>query len=122
MAALSALLEYRQASGSRAFAAADPSARGAAQARFGTALNELTVRLTVDEQPVIDVLIAILAMVQEPRRGIENMVGEAMSILTLWARGDVETAAVIQEVKRRAGVVFSEDRRTVSPAVPPTGS
>lgn len=122
MAALSALLDVRQASGSRAIAAADPGARGAAQARFGTALNELTVRLTSDEQPILDVLMAMFAMIQQPQPGIEDMVGEAMSVLTLWARGDVETATVINEVEQRAGVTFSEDRRTVSPAPPPPTS
>ncbi|PPF24077.1 MULTISPECIES: hypothetical protein [unclassified Rathayibacter] len=122
MAALSALVEYRQASGSRAAAAADPGAPGAAQARFSNALNELTVRLTPDEQPILDVLMAIFAMVQQPRRGIENMVGEAMSVLTLWARGDVETSAVIREVEQRAGVTFSEDRRGVTPTASPSSS
>lgn len=86
-----------------------------AQARFGTALNELTVRRASDEQPILDVLMAIFAMIQRPQPGIEVMVGEAMSVLTLWARGDVETAAVINEVEQRAGGTFSKDRRAGSP-------
>lgn len=122
MASLTALLEYRQAGGSRAVMDADPGARGAAQARFATAHNELTVRLTPREQPILDVLMAIFAMVQHPRAGIEDMVGEAMSVLTLWARGDVDTADVIREVERRAGVTFSKDRRSVSSTVPSTAS
>jgi hypothetical protein len=107
MATLSALLHFRQVAG-------NPADRGPAQARVGTALNELTVRITTEEQPVIDVLMAMLAMVQQPRPGIDTMVGEAMTVLTLWARGDVTTAAVIGEVERRAGVTFSDDHKTVA--------
>lgn len=113
MACLAALLEHRQERGSQV------ANSGSSQARFGAALNELTVRLTSEEQPVLDVLLAMFSMVQEPRRGVENMIGEAMVVLTLWARGDLKTDQVISETERRAGVTFSADRRTVSVAPPP---
>ncbi|MEJ3404340.1 hypothetical protein WDJ51_06325 [Rathayibacter sp. YIM 133350] len=103
------LLAYRQAMGAR-------SNPGEALARFGAAQNELVVRLTAKEQPILDVLLAMLAMVQEPRRGVEKMVGEAMQVLTLWARGDVRTDDVIAEVERRAGVKLSDNNTVVSPA------
>ena len=111
MSAITALIEFRAA-------AAKLEDRASAQARFGTALNQLTVRLTPQEQPIVDVLLAMLAMVQRPRPGVESMVAEAMVVLTLWARGDVRTDAVIFEVERRAAVKFSEDRSEVIP-VPP---
>lgn len=68
---------------------------------------------TKDEQPVLDVIVAMLAMVQEPRPGIETLVGESMVVLTAWVRGDIPTDRVIPEVEARAGVMFSEDRKTV---------
>ncbi|MCP2030339.1 hypothetical protein L1277_000403 [Okibacterium sp. HSC-33S16] len=113
MACLAALLEHRQERGNRQVANS-----GSSQARFGAALNELTVRLTSEEQPVLDVLLAMFSMVQEPRRGVENMIGEAMAVLTLWARGDLKTDQIISETERRAGVAFSADRRLVSVAPP----
>lgn len=107
--AMAELLAYRQAMGAR-------SNPGEALARYGAAQNELVVRLTAKEQPILDVLLAMLAMVQEPRPGIQKMVGEAMQVLTLWARGDVRTDDVIAEVERKAGVKFSENNTVVSPA------
>ena len=100
---LAALLEYRQAHG----AGKDV---GAALARFGAANNQLTVRLTPEQQPISDVVMVMLAMVQQPTSGIANMVGEAMQVLTLWARGDIATNEVIPEVERRAKIEFSADR------------
>lgn len=114
LATITALLEVRQhGSGS------GPNPTGPALARFGAGLNHLTVRLTPDEQPIIDVLIAMLAMVQEPRSGISARVGEAMVVLTLWERGDIPTSQVISEVERRAGLVFAADRKTFGVAPPP---
>lgn len=107
LAAMTALLEMRQ------HPVGDP-ARGEAQAKFGARLNELTVRLTHTEQPILDVLMLMLTMVQERSRDVENMVGEAMLVLTLWARGDIATDDVISSVERHSGVKFSEDRRTAS--------
>lgn len=107
--ALAELLAYRQALGSR-------TDIGAALARFGAAQNELTVRLTTEQQPISDVLWAMVAMIQEPTPGVANMVGEAMQVLTLWARGDVATVDVIAEVERNAKVKFSNDHKTVSRA------
>lgn len=111
LATITALLEVRQDSvnGGR-----NPS--GPALARFGAGMNQLTVRLTPAEQPVLDVLNAMLAMVQEPQPGVGNRIGESMVVLTLWERGDIVTAQVISEVERRAGLVFSEDHRTVAVA------
>lgn len=108
MNTLAALYEFRQTMG-------DPSARGIAQAKFGDAFNQLTVRFTREEQPVLDVLLAMFVMIQSQRPGVEAMVGEAMQALTLWERGDIATADVIPEVERRAAVKFSSDRRTVTP-------
>ena len=105
LATMAALLEMRQRPNG------DPN-RGDAQAKFGARLNELTVRLTPDEQPVLDVLMLMLTMVQERTQGVENMVGEAMLVLTLWARGDIATAEVIPSVERRSGVKFSADRKS----------
>ncbi|WIB65944.1 hypothetical protein [Curtobacterium sp. MCBD17_040] len=105
---IAALLEVRQTRGGHGY---NPS--GAAMAKFGNALNQLSVRLTKDEQPVLDVIVAMLAMVQEPRPGIETLVGESMVVLTAWVRGDIPTDRVIPEVEARAGVMFSEDRKTV---------
>lgn len=109
LGAMSALMDMRQARGQY-------PALGEAQARFGARLNELTVRLTEKEQPVINVLFAMLAMIQEPTPGITDMVGESMNVLTHWARGDVKTEDIIPEVERRAGVRFSDDRQSVSSA------
>lgn len=114
MNAITALLEYRAAT-------TNVEARSAAQARFGTASNQLMIRLTPHEQCIIDVLFCMFGMVQAPRPGIEAMVGESMVVLTLWARGDVATDAVIDEVESRAKVKFSDDRRTVTPARRSTG-
>jgi len=107
--ALAELLAYRQALGAR-------SDIGAALARFGAARNELIVRLSPAEQPVADVLLAMVAMVQEPSSDVANMVGESMEILTLWARGDVATEDVIGRVELAARVKFSEDRKSVTKA------
>ncbi|WP_322411457.1 hypothetical protein [Microbacterium invictum] len=109
LATISALLDMRQA---------QPGDRGDAQARFGTNLNNLTVRLTPEEQPILDVLMLMLAMVQEPRRNINNMVGESMAVLTLWVRGDIQTNDVISEVEMRAGVTFAPDRKSASVTKP----
>lgn len=105
LAAMTALLEMRQRT------VGDPL-RGEAQAKFGARLNELTVRLTPAEQPILDVLILMLSMVQGRTRDVENMVGEAMLVLTLWARGDIATGDVIPSVERQSGVKFSEDRKS----------
>jgi len=105
--ALAELLSYRQALGARADV-------GIALARFGAARNELIVRLSPAEQPIADVLLAMVAMVQEPVTGTSNMVGESMEVLTLWARGDVATENVIVQVERAAGIQFSGDRKTFS--------
>jgi len=106
--AMAELLAYRQAAGSMKDV-------GPALARFGAAQNDLMVRLTPDQKPITDVLLAMLAMVQQPRPGVASMVGEAMQILTLWARGDVATADVIPEVERKAKVKFSPDHTIVTP-------
>ncbi|MBD8661520.1 hypothetical protein IFT72_15125 [Frigoribacterium sp. CFBP 8754] len=108
LSTIAALLEVRQTRGGEGY---NPS--GAAMAKFGNALNQLTVRLAKDEQPVLDVIVAMLAMVQEPRPGVEMLVGESMVVLTLWVRGDISTDHVIREVEARAGVMFSDDRKTV---------
>lgn len=105
--ALAALLAYRQARG------ATTTDEGPALARFGAARNELTVRLTPEEKPISDVVLVMLAMIQESRPRVANMIGEAMEVLTLWARGDVAIADVIPEVERRAGVNFPDDRISV---------
>jgi hypothetical protein len=105
--AMAKLLAYRQAVGAR-------SNVGEALARYGAAQNEVTVRLTAEQQPVLDVLLAMLAMVQEPRRGVEKVVGEAMQVLTLWACGDIRTDDVIAEVERRASVKFSDNNTVVN--------
>ncbi|WP_102192768.1 hypothetical protein [Microbacterium aurantiacum] len=107
LAAMTALLEMRQRP-------AGDLLRGEAQAKFGARLNELTVRLTPNEQPILDVLILMLSMVQGRTRDVADRVGEAMLVLTLWARGDISTAEVIPSVERQAGVVFSEDHKTAS--------
>lgn len=59
-------------------------------------------------------LMLMLMMVQERTQGVENMVGEAMLVLTLWARGGIATAEVIPSVERRSGVKFSADRKSAS--------
>lgn len=105
LAAMAALLTMRQRP------VGDPL-RGEAQANFGARLNELTVRLTPEEQPILDVLVLMLSMVQGRTRDIADMVGEAMLVLTLWARGDISTAEVIPSVERQAGVKFSEDGKS----------
>lgn len=107
LASMAALLELRQARGQY-------PAAGEAQARFGARVNELTVRLTPEEQPILDVLYVMLAMIQEPPRDITGYVGESMGVLTRWARGDIFTSEVISEVETKAGVKFSEDRSKVS--------
>lgn len=104
---IAALLELRQVQGRDGY---NPS--GDALAKFGNAHNQLAVRLTQAEQPVLDVIQAMLAMVREPRPGIEDMVAEAMTVLTLWARDDVPTDRIIPEVESRAGIMFSADRET----------
>jgi hypothetical protein len=109
LSTIEALLELRQAYGTMGRPAA-----GAALAKFGGALNQLTVRLTPAEQPVLDVIQVMLAMVQEPRPGIEGKVGEAMAVLVQWIRGDVDTQAVIPEVERRAALKFAADRKSAS--------
>lgn len=109
LSAMDALLEMRQAE-------VGSPARGAAQARFGAARNRLSIRLTPLEEPVSQVLLLMLAMVQRrPTPEVENMIGEAMDVLTLWARGEVKTKEIVSQVEERAGVEFSEDRRTASP-------
>jgi len=113
LGALAALLEMRQRP------TGDPE-RGAAQARFGARLNELTVRLTEAEQPILDVLMLMLAMVQEPRKDVPNMIGESMRALTLWARGDIATDDLIPVVERKAGVKFAEDRLSATRVGPPS--
>lgn len=107
LAAMAALLQMRQRG-------AGHPLRGEAQAAFGARLNELTLRLTPHEQPVIDVLVLMLSMVQGRTRDVGDMVGEAMLVLTIWARGDIATADVIPSVELQAGVKFSEDRKTAS--------
>jgi len=107
LGAMAALLELRQARNQY-------PAAGEAQARFGARINELTVRLTPEEQPILDVLYVLLAMIQEPPRNITGYVGESMGVLTRWARGDIFTSEVISEVESKAGVKFSEDRSQVS--------
>ncbi len=73
------------------------------------------VRLTADEEPVSQVLMLMFAMVQgNPSLAVENMLGQAMEVLTLWARGDVATTAIISEVEARTGIQFSEDLVTVA--------
>jgi hypothetical protein len=106
LAAQSALLEYRQHR--------NGAGGAAALAKFGAAVNDLTVRVTADEHAIIDVLYAMVAMVQEPRPGVADKLGEAMMVLNLWFRGDIATGEVIPEVERRAKLKFSDDRRTVA--------
>jgi len=105
--ALAELLAYRQALGSR-------SDVGVSLARFGSARNELIVRLSPAEQPVADVLLAMVTMVQEPTQGTSNMLGGTMEVLTLWARGDVATEDIVREVELAAGINFSDDRKSFS--------
>ena len=105
---LAELLAYRQAKG-----VGGSNEIGKALARFGAANNELTVRLSKEQQPVADVILAMLAMVQAPTHDVANMVGEAMQVLTEWIRGDLAVDQVIPEVETRAGVRFSADRKTV---------
>jgi hypothetical protein len=114
MTAITALLEIRQ---SRGGAGHNPS--GTAMTRFGEAYNQLTIRLTKREEDVLSVLQVMLAMIQEPRHGIHTMIAEAMVVLTLWERGDVPTERIVSEVERRAGVKFSDDRKSVAVVAPP---
>lgn len=74
------------------------------------------MRLVPAEQPVLDVLYAMLAIVQEPQPGVEERVAQAMNVLTRWARGDKPTDAIIGAVERTAKVTFSADRKSVTPA------
>lgn len=105
---MDALLEMRQAR------PGEPD-RAAALTRFAAARNRLMVRLTADEEPVSQVLMLMFAMVQgNPSLAVENMLGQAMEVLTLWARGDVATTAIISEVEARTGIQFSEDLVTVA--------
>jgi len=112
---LASLLEYRQDRGTSGVTIGNKGG-GEALAKFGAALNELTVRLVPAEQPVLDVLYAMLAIVQEPQPGVEERVAQAMNVLTRWARGDLPTDAIIGEVERTAKVTFSADRKSVTPA------
>lgn len=114
LATITALLELRQEK-----SGAGLNLAGSAQARFGAGINQLTVRLTPEEQPVLDVLIAMLTMVQEPRPGLNMRVGEATVVLTLWERGDIPTSNVIPEVERRTGLVFTENPKSFTIG-PPT--
>ncbi|PPF32674.1 hypothetical protein [Pseudoclavibacter sp. AY1H1] len=104
MTALAELLNMRQAKATR-----DGSV-GAAQARYGAAFNQLTIRLTPDEQPVLDILNAMLAIVQEPTAQTPSIVGNAMLVLTLWERGDIKTSQVLNEVESRAHLKFDYTR------------
>lgn len=108
LAAITALLEIRQTVDGEGL-----NPIGPAMTRFGEAYNQLTVRLTEKDQDVLSILQVMLAMMQEPRRGVQAMIAEAMVVLTLWERGDVPTGQIISEVERRAGVKFSGDRKTV---------
>lgn len=111
MNSIAALLDYRQARGAR-------QGEGAALAAVGLAMNQLRARLTPEEEDVNHVLLVMLAMIQHPRPGIENMVGQAMMSLVDWVRGDLPVNQLVSDVERRAGVKFSDDRSTVEPASP----
>jgi hypothetical protein len=105
LAAIAALLDMQQARG------VEPD-RGKAQARFGTCLNQLTVRLTTTEQPILDLLLFMLVVVQRGENDAPRLVGESMTVATLWVRGDLCTEDVISEVEARAQIKFSADRKT----------
>lgn len=104
---IAALLELRQA---QSRDSNNPS--GDALAKFGNAHNQLAVRLTQAEQPVLDVIQAMHAMVRERGSNIEDIMAEAMTVLTLWARDDVPTDRIVPEFESRAGIMFSVDRKT----------
>jgi hypothetical protein len=109
--ATSALLEYRQQRG-------HVDGAGDALARVGRAINQVQVMLPGSEQVVTDMLIAMLAMIQEPRQGIQRTIGEVMSVLNAWVRRDVSTEDLVSEVEKQAGLIFSEDRKTFRLAPP----
>ena len=62
---------------------------------------------------MLDVIVAMLAMMQRPRPGVGELVGESIAVLTPWVRGDMSTDRVIREVEARAGLMLSENRKTV---------
>ncbi|WP_146242809.1 hypothetical protein [Curtobacterium sp. MCBD17_019] len=111
MNSIAALLDYRQAQGAR-------QGQGPALAAVGTAMNQLRARLKPEEEDVAHVLLVMLAMIQEPRPGVPNMVGQAMTSLVNWVRGDVRTEDLVADVERRAHIKFSDDRSSAEPASP----
>lgn len=108
MSSIAALLGLRQALGAHKDV-------GAAVAAVGTAMNQLRVRLKPEEEDVNHVLLVMLAMIQEPRPGIESMVGQSMMVLVDWVRGDLSIVQLVPEVERRAGVKFAADRSSAEP-------
>lgn len=81
-------------------------------------MNQLRARLKPEEEDVAHVLLVMLAMIQEPRPGVPNMVGQAMTSLVNWVRGDVRTEDLVADVERRAHIKFSDDRSSAEPVSP----
>lgn len=115
MSALSALLEMS--------ATLEASQISAARAKFGAAVNELTLRLTVQEQVILDVLAAMHTLLGRRGDGWETdhsvVLTDTMTVLTLWARGDIAVGAVTTEVERRAGLEVKPGHIRVRPRPKP---
>lgn len=78
-------------------------------------------RERLDDERRQNLLLAMDALLEmrqarpgEPDRAAALTRSEAMEVLTLWARGDVATTAIISEVEARTGIEFSEDLVTVA--------
>jgi hypothetical protein len=92
---------------------------GAEVAKYGTAINELTLRLSKEDQPILDVLQAMFTLTQAaPSAGKSDAVAKAMQILTLWARGDIAVESILTEVRFSARLEVG-DRIRILPKTTP---
>lgn len=113
MSALSALLEISARQG-------DSRSDGAERAKFGAAVNELTLRLAEEDQPILEVLMAMFTLTQQGSApGLSVVLSEAMAVLTLWARGDIAVDEVKAEVETRAGLEVVSGHIRVQPRTGP---